>query len=286
MILQVLLAFLTATDRQKINAEGGSQIYSDSRVCWQFRGGEAKYYGSRSKTQPNGISWIFDWIQIVNWLKLKVLAWKYSRGHSTTRGCAPESQMRDVCERSQTEFLHRQRERKLEERNESLSRAVIFLRNKFEEKEKRVDPTYFQEILVAAVVIALNPEASTTPVSRSRVGPQLPFPLAIVKTSKVAISDPEKADASIQNEPKPKLIAKSAATAAPPELQSRTWPSLWEMAVMTNTWNYIATLVPKQLFVVGYPTSLISTERNMYVVSENPDIWSNLNFQFMCGGSE
>ena len=51
------------------------------------------------------------------------------------------------------------------------------------------------------MVIALNPDASTTPVSRSRVGPQLPFPLAIVKTSKVATSDPEKAEASIQNEP-------------------------------------------------------------------------------------
>ena len=53
--------------------------------------------------------------------------------------------MRNVWERSQTEFLHRQRERKLEERNESLSRAVIFLRNKFEEKEKRVD-TLSQEV--------------------------------------------------------------------------------------------------------------------------------------------
>ena len=66
--------------------------------------------------------------------------------------------------------------------------------------------------------MALKPDANTTPVSSKRVGPQSALLHAIPNTSNVANKDPLNADTSIQIEPKPKLIAKRAATAAPPEL--------------------------------------------------------------------
>ena len=68
------------------------------------------------------------------------------------------------------------------------------------------------------VVAAANPAASTTPVSSSRVGVQLPVPCAIEKTSSVAAIAPANAEASTTGLLRPSMMASSAATAAPPEL--------------------------------------------------------------------
>jgi hypothetical protein len=68
------------------------------------------------------------------------------------------------------------------------------------------------------VVAAVNPEASTTPVSNNRDGVQLPEPRATENTSKVAASAPPKAAKFTTVAPKPSIITASAATAAPPEV--------------------------------------------------------------------
>ena len=70
----------------------------------------------------------------------------------------------------------------------------------------------------SSVVAALNPAASTTPVSNRRAGAQLPVPWAIENTSRVAAIAPANAAISIARLPRPRIMTSSAATAAPPEL--------------------------------------------------------------------
>jgi len=67
------------------------------------------------------------------------------------------------------------------------------------------------------LMIAPQPEAITTPVSKSRDGLQLPRPWAIPNTSMIEVSAPKKALADIMLPARPADIAKMAATEAPPD---------------------------------------------------------------------
>jgi len=68
-----------------------------------------------------------------------------------------------------------------------------------------------------SVMTAPQPEATTTPVSSSRAGVQLPVPWARPKTRKVDRSAPAKAEPESMKAPAPASMAASAPTEAPPE---------------------------------------------------------------------